>query len=223
MHGDPSQGEPCQRRPLLYGGGLRPVGALIGLVLAERERTAHRFESIGCWWWVFVLGAILAGLVGIPVLDLTIYGVTGTYSPGMASIFSGVLQILLIVKIAGFEVYPDWVCLGGLDGLIGAVLLIDPNLAAGWPLAGFGLCFALSALVRIWIGMTFRDADAFIWIGASGLVGLFLLAWFLAFVLTTDDIKLDLPMAAKLAVHADLTLRGMALMGFGLSLKSRNA
>jgi len=30
-------------------------------------------------------------------------------------------------------------------------------------------------------------------------------------------------MAANLALHADLTLRGMALMGFGLSLKSRNA
>jgi len=190
MHGEPSVHEPCQRRLPLYGRGLRPVGALIGLVLAERERTAHRFESIGCWWWVFVLGAILAGLVGIPVLDLTIYGVTGTYFPGRASIFSSVLLVLLIVKIARSEVYPDWVCLGGLDGLIGAVLLIDPNLSAGWSLAGFGLCLALSALVRIWIGMTFRDADAFIWIGASGLVGLFLLAWFLVVVLATDNVRL---------------------------------
>lgn len=218
---DPSlRGHRPGRLPLL-GWCLRPVSALIGLILAERERTAHRFEFFGAWRRVLALGVMLAGLAGIPVLELTVYGIDGSYFPGMASLFGGFLQALLVLKIASPEVYHDWVVLGVLDILIGILLLIDPTLADGWSLAGFVLCLAMSALVRLWIGMTFRDANAFTWIGASGLVGLFLLGWFLVAVLSSRDVSLDLPVAADLVLRADLLLRGAAMMGFGVSLRYR--
>lgn len=218
--------DPSLRGPRL--GGLSPfgwllwsVGALLARILAQRERTARRFSGFGAWRRVLALGVMLAGLAGIPVLDLTIYGVNGAYFPGMASLFAGFLQALIILKIASPEVYPDWVVLGVLDILIGALLLVDPTLAAGWSLAAFCLCLAASALVRVWIGMTFRDANAFVFIGASGLVGLFLLAWFLVAVFSSNDVGIDLPVAADLVLRADLTLRGAAIMGFGVSLRSR--
>lgn len=220
MHVDPSLRGPRPGRVPLSGWCLGAVGALIGFVLAERERTAHRFEGFGAWRRMLALGVMLAGLAGIPVLDLTIYGLNGSYFPGMASLFAGFLQALLILKIASPEVYPDWVALGGLDILIGTVLLIDPTLAEGWSLPGFGVCFAASALIRIWIGLTFRRANAFTWIGSSGLVGLFLLGWFLVVLLTTVDFRLDSPVAADMMLRADLTLRGVALMGLGLSLRT---
>lgn len=164
---------------------------------------------------------MLAGLAGIPVLDFTIYGINGSYFPGMASLFAGFLQALLVLKIASPEVYPDWVVLGLFDILLGALLLIDPSLAEGWSLAAFCLCLAASALVRIWIGVTFRAANAITFIGTSGLVGLFLLAWFLVAVLSSRDVSLDLPVAADLVLRADLALRGAAIMGFGVSLRNR--
>lgn len=218
---DPSLRGPRPARQPLLGWCLRPAGALFGLILAEQERTAHRFESFGAWRRVLALGVMLAGLAGLPVLDLTIYGFDGSYFPGMASLFAGLLQALLILKIARPEVYADWLALGIFDILIGAPLLVDPTLAAGWSLASFGLCFAMSALVRVWIGMTFRDANAFTWMGASGLVGLFLLAWFLVAVFSSRDVSLDLPVAADLVLRADLALRGAAIMGFGVSLRDR--
>lgn len=172
---------------------------------------------------MLALGVMLAGLAGVPVVSLILYGVNGSYFPGMASIFGGFLQALLIIRIASPDVYPDWIGLGVIDVLIGVILLFDPGLAACWSLAGFGFCFAASAVVRIWIGLTFRDAGAFTFIGASGLVGLFLLAWFLIALLSSDDIRLDLPIATDLVLRADLLLRGAALIGFGLSLRNRES
>ncbi len=205
----------------IFGRVLRPVAYLLGVILAERDRTQQRFRSFGCWRRVLALGVMLAGLAGIPVVSLVIYGVNGSYFPGMASIFGGFLQALLIIRIASPDVYPDWIGMGVIDILIGVVLLFDPGLSTCWSLVGFGLCLAASALVRIWIGLTFREAGAFTFIGSSGLVGLFLLAWFLVVLLSSDDVRLDVPIATDLVLRADLLLRGAALIGFGLSLRNR--
>lgn len=165
------------------------------------------------------LGSMLAGLAGIPVVSFVAYGLNGgSYFPGMASIFGGFLQIMLILKIASPDIYLDWLIMGAFDVLIGALLLIDPGLASGLSLVAFALCLAASSLSRLMIGVTFHDASAFTWVGASGLVGLFLLSWFLTVVFLTSDGRLDLPMAADLVLRADLTLRGAAIVGFGLSL-----
>lgn len=217
---DPPLRGPRPGQLLSFGWLLWPVGALLALILEKRERTAHRFEGFGAWRRMLALGVMLAGLAGVPVLDLTIYGINGGYFPGMASLFAGFMQVLLVLKIASPEVYyPDWVVLGLVDILLGVLLLVDPSLAEGWSLPGFGVCLAASSLARIWIGLTFRVANAFTWMGSSGLVGLFLLGWFLVVLLTADDIRLDIPIAADLVLRADLTLRGIALMAFGVSLR----
>lgn len=219
---EPPFPEPSSGRTPVHAAALRSVAALLDAILARRDQTARRFQGTVCWRRVLALGAMLAGLAGVPVVSLVAYGFNGRYFPGMASLFGGFLQALLILKIASPDVYTDWIFMGLCDVFIGTVLLVDPGLAAGLSLMVFLLCFALSALIRIWIGLTFRAANAFTWIGSSGLVGLFLLAWFVLAVLFSSDVKLDLPMAADLVLRADLTLRGVALMGFGLSLRNRD-
>lgn len=219
---EPPFSEPPSERTPVYAAALRGVASLLGVVLIQRERTARRFCDRICWRRVLALGVMLAGLAGVPVMSLVADGFNGRYFPGMASLFGGLLQTVLIMKIASPDVYADWIFMGLCDVLIGALLLVDPGLAAGLSLAAFLLCFALSALIRVWIGLTFRAANAFTWIGSSGLVGLFLLAWFVLAVVFSSDVKLDLPMASDLVLRADLTLRGVALMGFGLSLRNRD-
>ncbi|WP_026791721.1 hypothetical protein [Pleomorphomonas oryzae] len=215
----PFFGPPSGRR---YAHLLRPVATLIDAILAARDRTEDRFRGNGCWRRMLALGTMLAGLAGVPIVSLIAYRVNGRYFPGMASIFGGFLQSLLILRMAGPAIYADWLCMGLCDILIGGVLIFDSGLSGGLSLAAFGLCFALSSLARIWIGLTYRIANAFTWMGSSGLAGLFLLAWFLVVLLSTNDIGLELPMAADLVLRADLTLRGVALMGFGLSLRNRD-
>ncbi len=215
----PFTGPPWRRLPIraLLS---RLATPLTEAVVRDQDRTAFRFRGRGCWRRMIALGSMLAGLAGVPVVSMVAYGLNGSYSPGMASIFGGFLQVLLILKIASPDIYPDWLSMGAFDVLIGMVLLTDPGLAGGLSCAVFILCLTLSAICRIGIGLTFRHANALIWIGVSGFVGLFLLAWFLAALFLTDDIRLDLPMAADMVLRADLTLRGLALIGFGISLKT---
>ena len=212
----PRFGRPSLRCLLIRGAALGMTARLLRAFTARYERTSGRFGAPGNWRRLCALGAMLLGLAGLPVASFLVGGPTGDYLGGLASIVGGLLQVLLMLRIGGPDIYGDWVSLGLLDTCLGVVLTFDPGLALWTSSALFTLLLAASSLLRIWIGLTLATGSAFTWLGTSGLMGLFLLLWLWG--ATNAFSGFDRLVAVDLVLRVDLLLRGAAIVGFGLSL-----
>lgn len=193
------------------------LSSLHAAVEARRRRMAERFHGPSDWLRLVVLGSLLITLA-LPALvgsipNLKVEG----YSPGMASMFGGLLLAIIIVRIGRPAIYFDWIAVGLLYVGIGVLLSANPWLSPVRAFVLFCLLFTASALLRTWIGVTL-DARGSDWLTANGLTALFCVAWAIGCrVMAASRPSPDV------IVAVDLMLTGLSIAGFGLSLRGRPA
>jgi uncharacterized membrane protein HdeD (DUF308 family) len=180
----------------------------------RRHLFENRFRGNSDWLRLLFLGGILIALSTVALIDaLAVQHLPGHLS-GSSAIFGGIAVILFVTRIARGALYFDWLLAGVSCLLAGLFLSRDENFThTSSLLYVFSLMFA-SGAVRIWIGLTASPEEGASWILCSGLVAMLCgfwitLAWF--FVMSTT--------IAPLIFVFDALFGGIALVGFGISLR----
>lgn len=199
----------------------RSIDHIARKISGRRDLLAEGQHSFRSRSFLLPFGVALLCLGGFPLPSVAVYALWGLDWPFLSSIVAGVLQVVVFVLAGRKEVYADWIFVGVLDVSIGVLLAVDPWLSSA--VSMFSLCslVAMSSLVRIGIGLTSERGDAFVWLGMSGVAGLWLLLGLVLIVNFADFSYLERPLVVDAALRVDLLLRGAAIIGFALSLKNR--
>ena len=181
--------------------------------LIERYRRMFRtrFHRESDWLRLVLLGGILITLSTLGVADglQTFPG----YFSGVSAIFGGVAIVLIVPRIARGDIYVDWMVNAILCILAGAALSSDENLAHISTLIYICVLLLACGAIRIWIGLTASPEDGAIWILSSGCVAALGALWIVFAWL------LVVPRTAALILAFDTLFQGIAISGFGLSLR----
>ena len=179
----------------------------------QRRLLESRFRSDYDWLRLVFLGAILIAISAVALADaLAVQHLSGHFS-GSSAIFGGMAITLFVTKIARGALYLDW--------LLNAVFYFLAGLALSWDedltrtLSLFYVCslmFACAA-ARIWIGLTASPEEGASWLLCSGCVTVFGGFW-IAFAW-----PFAMPMTIALIFAFDTLFQGIAIAGFGISLK----
>jgi uncharacterized membrane protein HdeD (DUF308 family) len=181
----------------------------------ERGRRIFRdrFGNDSDWLRVVFLGAILVTLSAVAIADALADEHLPGHFGGSSAIFGGIAVALFVIKIARGALYWDWLLSSALYFLAGVALSWDENLAhASSLLCVCSLMLACGA-IRIWIGLTAFPEEGASWILCSGLVDVCTGIWIALLWL------LAAPATTALIFAFDTLFQGMAIAGFGISLK----
>lgn len=186
----------------------------LGSVIARQKGLVKsRFRGRNDWLRLVLLGAIIVTFSVISIADaLIVHHVPGQFN-GSSAIFGGIATALFILRIARDEPYFDWLLGAVFYFLAGIAFYWDQNIT--FTLSIFCICsfiFACAA-TRIWIGLTASPKEGAGWLLSSGCVAVFggfwvVFAWFLA-----------MPRTIALIFAFDTLFQGIAIAGFGNSLK----
>lgn len=181
-----------------------------------RRLAKGRFGCGSDWLRLVFLGGILVTLSTVALADaLTVEHHPGHFG-GSSAIFGGAAVALIVTKIARGALHWDWLLSAVLYSLAGLVLSEDGNFTRALSL--FCVCSLMLACgaIRIWTGLTASPEEGASWILCSGWVDIFagLSIAFVWFVATPTTIALILAF--------DTLFQGIAIVGFGISLKQRH-
>ncbi|MGR7997721.1 hypothetical protein [Xanthobacter sp. ZOL 2024] len=211
----PPAGHPPERAPRLarVPGLSRRLRA--GLA-ARKRRTAGRFAAPTAWLPLALLGLMLICLSALaPVL---FEGTPGAFDTGILAFYCGVLECMIIIRLGWPECYLDWMACGLFYMAFGGVLAGHVRLAALPRFALFATLFLACAFLRIWITLSLplaSDRDRGAGLLASALTGVFCGAWLIASRLV------GAPGAPGVILAVDLMIYGVAVTGFGLSMRNK--
>lgn len=178
-----------------------------------RRMFRARFRREMDWLRLMVLGGILTTFSALALADALAVQPGQEHFSGGSAIFSGIIMILVVLKIARGDIYIDWLMNGIPCILAGVALSSDENLTSISTLIFLSTFLVASGIARIWIGLTASPEDGATWILSSGCVAILsafwiFCAWFLA-----------MPTTAALILAFDTLFQGIAMTGYGLSLK----
>ncbi|WP_440640888.1 hypothetical protein ACSHT2_06670 [Bradyrhizobium sp. PUT101] len=181
----------------------------------ERSRRIFkdRFGNDRDWLRVVFLGVILITLSTVAIADALADEHPPGHFGGSSAIFGGIAVVLFVVKIARGALYWDWLLSAVLYFLAGLALSWDENLTSASSL--FCVCSLMISCgaIRIWIGLTAFPEEGASWILCSGLVDVCTGLWIaLLWLLSTQT-------TVALIFAFDTLFQGMAIAGYGLSLK----
>jgi uncharacterized membrane protein HdeD (DUF308 family) len=200
----------------------QPLGCIPAMIYlarkflsSRRRRFSQRFDKPNQWVRLVVLGAILIYFSAVALAN-SVFGVRmANYWPGMASIFGGLLLSIIVIRISRPKVYLDWILAGSLHTVLGIMVTEHPLLLPTSAFAIFCVLLTSLAVVRVWIGLTAEWMSGGTWLVASGLSGLFCVAWAILsryfFITTSPDVILT----------TDLLLTGLSISGFGFALRRK--
>ena len=115
-----------------------------------------------------VLGGILTTFSALALADALAVQPGREHFSGGSAIFSGVIMILVVLKIARGDIYIDWLMNGIACILEGVALSSDENLTSISTLIFLSTFLVASGMARIWIGLTASPEDGATWILSSG-------------------------------------------------------
>ena len=188
-------------------------GEIMDLFERCRQSFKTRFRRENDWLRLLSLGIILVTFSALALADaLAIQPIPGRFG-GSSAIFGGIAIVLFVTKVAKGEVYIDWLLDGIFYVLAGIVLYSDENLTEIPTLVCICALLLASGMTRIWIGLTASPEEGATWLLSAGCVAALSGLWIVcAWILV-------MPTTAALVLALDTLFQGIAIAGFGISLK----
>lgn len=205
----PPGGHPPGRVPILarVPGLLRFARA----VRAQRKRSAMRFCGPADGLRLVGLGGVLISLAALALAPVLFDHVVDASRTGFPALFGGGVLCVFILKLAWPAPYLDWLAVGILYVMLGALVADDRALASGMDFALFCTLFLTSAALRAWIALTSgRGQRLEASLSASAVTGLFCVLWL---VVTRGAPTLAGP---DFVLSIDVLIFGVSIAGFGL-------
>ena len=179
----------------------------------SRRIFKDRFGNDGDWLRIVFLGAILITLSTVAIADALADEHLPGHIGGSSAIFGGIAVVLFVIKIARGALYWDWLLSAIFYLLAGLALSCDENLTYVSSLLCVCSLMLACGAIRIWIGLTAFPEEGASWILCSGLVDVSTGIWMAVLW------ALAAPTTITLIFAFDTLFQGIAIAGFGLSLK----
>ncbi|WP_414463597.1 hypothetical protein [Hyphomicrobium sp. DY-1] len=179
-------------------------------IQSSRTVSAKRFSKKTDWLRLIVLSFMISLYCLIGFLLICYQATSSNLAIGMTAAFTGITTIVMTSKIARPDIYLDWMLNGAFVAVAGLILVNDK--INDLQFAASGALLLLSALTRVWIGITAYPRRAAQWIGDSGYLGTVGALW--AGCALIFDWKPSLPTVLEI----DIFVEGLCIAAFGIAL-----
>lgn len=198
---------PHQRAPSLFP-------QLRRFIRWGRESGANRFHKPSDWLRIVALGVILIDFALLSLANRFLERNFEGYLPGLGSILGGLLFAIIILRLARPVRYADWIAIGAFQAALGYLVCVGNGLRSPAFFLLFCCLFLGLALLRLWVGETFRPRRGAASLLAGGWTTLFFILWLIV------DRCFRLGAGPDIILAADLLVAGFTMVSFGLSVRT---
>lgn len=191
-----------------------PLFTLIRKLTKARRYHQRCFKNPSDWLRMVMLGVILLQLAGVAFASNLLDGAALNYIPGTGNMVAGIFSLIILLRIAGPKLYPEWLLEAFLQLVLGSIIASDYMLDDPFSFSAALLALTALTVVRLWIAATILNRRAFSSLAAGAGTTAFLIVWLLASRLTSTSLIPDVMLAT------DLAIRALSLIMFGLALHS---
>ncbi|OAP40787.1 hypothetical protein AU381_02500 [Sinorhizobium glycinis] len=168
----------------------------------------------GKWGWFVALGVLLIMAGGIAFGNLLMATVASVYYVGLIMLIGGLLNLAQAYQVKDWGGFLFWVLSGGLYAAAGLFAFINPLLASSILTILMAIALIVAGAFRIWVGFRLSPLGGWGWIVIGGLVTL------IAGLVIAAGWPVDSLWILGLFLAVDLVMQGLALIAFGVLVKS---
>ncbi|AUX75565.1 HdeD family acid-resistance protein [Sinorhizobium fredii] len=168
----------------------------------------------GKWGWFVALGVLLIMAGGIAFGNLLMATVASVYYVGLIMLIGGLLNLAQAYQVKDWGGFLFWVLSGGLYAAAGLFAFVNPLLASSILTILMAMALIVAGAFRIWVGFRLSPLSGWGWIVIGGLVTL------IAGLVIAAGWPVDSLWILGLFLAVDLVMQGLALIAFGVLVKS---
>ncbi|APG83785.1 HdeD family acid-resistance protein [Sinorhizobium americanum] len=168
----------------------------------------------GKWGWFVALGVLLIMAGGIAFGNLLMATVASVYYVGLIMLIGGLLNLAQAYQVKDWGGFLFWVLSGGLYAAAGLFTFINPLLASSILTILMAIALIVAGAFRIWVGFRLSPLGGWGWIVIGGLVTL------IAGLVIAAGWPVDSLWILGMFLAVDLVMQGLALIAFGVLVKS---
>ncbi|MEP9390100.1 hypothetical protein [Mesorhizobium sp. KR9-304] len=183
------------------------------MIARQRRHSTNRFAGESDGSRLVALGILLVTFGALTLAStLAIMPLPGHFG-GSSALFGGIAIILFVVRTGTGAIYFDWIVLAVSSIGVGIVLYFDEQIADTLSLILVCTFLGSSVAARLWIGSTAFPRKAASWILASGCLGA------ISGLCVVAVWVFRMPPASSVILALDGLFQGLAIIGFGASLR----
>ncbi|WOS63638.1 HdeD family acid-resistance protein [Sinorhizobium fredii] len=175
---------------------------------------AGRQNVAAKWGWFVALGVLLIMAGGIAFGNLLMATVASVYYVGLIMLIGGLLNLAHAYQVKDWGGFLFWVLSGGLYAAAGLFAFINPLLASSILTILMAIALIVAGAFRMWVGFRLSPLGGWGWIVIGGLVTL------IAGLVIAAGWPVNSLWILGLFLAVDLVMQGLALIAFGVLVKS---